>query len=108
MTLVLHHGADDTGQERITEEHYSVNGLRCGKVVDAGYLDGAQSLQDGSGSSLAQDRETVSLEAGGPEKLSVEEAEQRLKALAFRTGDESTAWLRELRDESRGEVRDAR
>lgn len=47
-------------------------------------------------------------EAAGPEKLSVEEAERRLKALAFRTGDESTAWLRALRDESRGEVRDAR
>jgi plasmid stability protein len=47
-------------------------------------------------------------EAAGPEKLSVEEAERRLMALAFRTGDESTAWLRELRDESRGEVRDAR
>jgi plasmid stability protein len=47
-------------------------------------------------------------EAADLEKPSVEEAERRLKALAFRTGDESTAWLRELRDESRGEVRDAR
>lgn len=47
-------------------------------------------------------------EAAGPEKLSVAEAEKRLKALAFRTGDDSTAWIRELRDESRGVMRDAR
>jgi plasmid stability protein len=37
-------------------------------------------------------------EAADLEKLSVEEAERRLKALSFRTGDESTAWVRELRD----------
>ena len=37
-------------------------------------------------------------EATGPAKLSLYEAEQRLKALGFSTGDESTAWVRELRD----------
>lgn len=47
-------------------------------------------------------------EAAGPERLSVAEAEKRLEALAFRTGDDSTASVRELRDESRGIVRDAR
>lgn len=37
-------------------------------------------------------------EATGPTKLSVDEAEERLRALRFRTGDDSTAWVRELRD----------
>ncbi len=37
-------------------------------------------------------------EATGPTKLSVDEAEERLRALAFRTGDDSAAWVRELRD----------
>lgn len=31
-------------------------------------------------------------------RLSVNEGEIRLKALGFRTGDGSTAWVRELRD----------
>ena len=37
-------------------------------------------------------------EVTGPTNLSVDEAEERLRALAFRTGDDSTAWVRELRD----------
>ncbi len=37
-------------------------------------------------------------EAMGSTKLSVDEAEERLRALRFRTGDDSTAWVRELRD----------
>ena len=37
-------------------------------------------------------------EATAPAKLSVYEAERRLTALGLRTGDESTAWARELRD----------
>ncbi|MBI4267171.1 MAG: Arc family DNA-binding protein [Chloroflexi bacterium] len=37
-------------------------------------------------------------EATGPSKLSVEQAESRLRALGFETGDDSTSWLRELRD----------
>ncbi|MBI4198786.1 MAG: Arc family DNA-binding protein [Chloroflexi bacterium] len=37
-------------------------------------------------------------EAVGPRKLSLDEAENRLQALAFETGDDSTAWVRELRD----------
>ena len=37
-------------------------------------------------------------EATGSTKLSVNEAEERLRALGFRTGDESAAWVRELRD----------
>ncbi len=37
-------------------------------------------------------------EAAGPERLSVDEAEKRLKALGLTTGDDSTAWVRELRD----------
>ncbi|MBI2872071.1 MAG: Arc family DNA-binding protein [Chloroflexi bacterium] len=37
-------------------------------------------------------------EATGPTNLSVDEAERRLRVLDFRTGDDSTAWVRELRD----------
>ncbi len=39
-------------------------------------------------------------EAVGPGKLSLEEeeVEKRLRALAFETGDDSTAWVREMRD----------
>ena len=37
-------------------------------------------------------------EAATPQKLSLDEAEKRIKALGFKTGDESTAWIRELRD----------
>ena len=33
-----------------------------------------------------------------PRRLSVEEAYQRVKALGFSTGDDSTRWIRELRD----------
>ena len=38
-------------------------------------------------------------EATEPAGLSFDQAEARLKALNLRTGDESAAWLRELRDE---------
>jgi hypothetical protein len=37
-------------------------------------------------------------EATGPSELSAAEAENRLRALGFSTGDDSVAWLRELRD----------
>lgn len=37
-------------------------------------------------------------EATGPTNLSLDEAEKRLRSLGFRTGDDSTAWVRELRD----------
>ena len=37
-------------------------------------------------------------EATSPTKLSIEEAEMRLRASGLRTGDDSTNWLRELRD----------
>ena len=37
-------------------------------------------------------------EAVGNTKLSIDQAESRLRELRFETGDESTAWLRELRD----------
>ena len=37
-------------------------------------------------------------EATGPTRLSVDEAESRLSALGFSTGDDSTGWVRELRD----------
>lgn len=37
-------------------------------------------------------------EAVGPTKLSVDQAELRLRELHFETGDESTSWLKELRD----------
>ena len=33
-----------------------------------------------------------------PKKLTVEETYRRIKALNFSTPDESTAWIRELRD----------
>ena len=34
----------------------------------------------------------------GPASLSLDEAEQRLRALGFSTGDDSATWVRELRD----------
>ena len=37
-------------------------------------------------------------EATGPAKLSVDETEVRLRNLNLMTGDESTSWIRELRD----------
>ena len=37
-------------------------------------------------------------EATGPAKLSLDEAEKILGALGLATGDESTAWVRKLRD----------
>ena len=37
-------------------------------------------------------------EVTGPAQLSVEQAESRLRALGLGTGDESTAWIRELRN----------
>ena len=37
-------------------------------------------------------------EASQPARLTLEEAERRLKALNFTTSDESTAWIREERD----------
>ena len=37
-------------------------------------------------------------EATTPINLSIDEAEKRLGALGFRTGDDSAAWVRELRD----------
>ncbi|MBI4312810.1 MAG: Arc family DNA-binding protein [Chloroflexi bacterium] len=37
-------------------------------------------------------------EAVGPGKLSLDEAERRLRGLAFETGNDSTAWVREMRE----------
>ena len=37
-------------------------------------------------------------EATGPARLSVDQAEVRLRAMSFGTGDESTSWVREIRD----------
>ncbi len=37
-------------------------------------------------------------DAIGPASLSLDQAESRLKELRFETRDESTSWLRELRD----------
>ena len=37
-------------------------------------------------------------EVTGPASLSIKEAEERLRALGFRTDDQSTTWVRELRD----------
>ena len=37
-------------------------------------------------------------EAGGRPKITVEEAEERLKRLDLHSPDESTAWIREMRD----------
>ncbi|MBI4289421.1 MAG: Arc family DNA-binding protein [Chloroflexi bacterium] len=37
-------------------------------------------------------------EATGPAKLSLHEAENTLRNLGLATGDESTAWVREMRD----------
>jgi antitoxin FitA len=37
-------------------------------------------------------------EAAGSTKFSLDEAETRLDTLSFRTGDDSTGWIRELRD----------
>ena len=41
---------------------------------------------------------TILEEATGPTRLSVDEAEKRLRFLDLRTDDSSTAWVRELRD----------
>jgi plasmid stability protein len=38
-------------------------------------------------------------EAAGPAVLSLDEAETRLNALRLGTGDDSTTWVRELRDD---------
>ena len=48
--------------------------------------------------SLQGELMTILEEATGPARPSVDEAEKRLRALGFRTGDDSTAWVRELRD----------
>jgi hypothetical protein len=37
-------------------------------------------------------------ETVGNAKFSIDQAESRLRELRFETGDESTTWLRELRD----------
>ena len=37
-------------------------------------------------------------DAAGPDRLSLHEAEKRLGALSFKTGNDSTALVRELRD----------
>lgn len=37
-------------------------------------------------------------EAVGPTKLSLDDAERRLRDLGFVTGDDSTTWVRELRE----------
>jgi antitoxin FitA len=37
-------------------------------------------------------------ETAGPTTLTVEQAESRLRSLGLGTGDDSTAWIRELRD----------
>ncbi len=39
-------------------------------------------------------------QAAVPATISLEEADRRIKALNFSTPDESTAWIRELRDAS--------
>ena len=48
--------------------------------------------------SLQEELMTILEEALGSERLSLEEAEQRIRTLDLRTDDESTGWLRELRD----------
>ena len=48
--------------------------------------------------SLQRELMVILEEVAGLTKLSVEEAEKRLRALGFTTGDDSTAWVRELRD----------
>ncbi len=37
-------------------------------------------------------------EAASPHKLSLEQVEKRVKELGISTGDDSTRWIRELRD----------
>ena len=48
--------------------------------------------------SLQGELMTILEEASGSVRPSVDEAEKRLNALGFRTDDNSTAWVRELRD----------
>ena len=48
--------------------------------------------------SLQGELMTILEEATGPVRLTMDEAEQRLGALGLRTGDESTGWVRALRD----------
>ena len=51
--------------------------------------------------SLQSELMAILEEAVGPERLSLAEAEKRLSALRFKTGNDSTALLRELRDAAR-------
>jgi plasmid stability protein len=48
--------------------------------------------------SLQGEMMTILEEAIASRELSLDEAEKRLSNLGFRTGDDSTAWVRELRD----------
>ena len=48
--------------------------------------------------SLQSELMAILEEAVQPRKLSLEEVRQRVKELGIQTGDESTAWVRELRD----------
>ena len=50
--------------------------------------------------SLQGELVTILEEATGPAKLSVDEAERRLRDLRLSTGDDSMAWVREQRDRS--------
>ncbi len=48
--------------------------------------------------SLQGELVTILEEATGPARLSLDKAEKRLRTLGLSTGDDSTAWVRELRD----------
>ena len=50
--------------------------------------------------SLQDELMVVLEEAAGTETISLEEADRRIRALDFKTDDDSAAWIRELRDAS--------
>ena len=51
---------------------------------------------------------TILEEAVEPRKLSIQELDRRVKALGLRTGDDSTAWMREDRDARPRRLKDFR
>ncbi|MBF8266757.1 MAG: hypothetical protein HW388_265 [Dehalococcoidia bacterium] len=48
--------------------------------------------------SLQGEMMTILEEAVTPDEISLDEVRQRVKQLGIQTGDESTTWIRELRD----------
>ena len=68
------------------------------KNVPDDIVERLRSLAKRNHRSLQGEMMTILEEAIGSRELSLDQAEKRLSNLGFRTGDDSTAWIRELRD----------